>query len=104
MRHKFRVTIDPKGAFEVPLDVRAIYGHARPAVKMTTWGKTYRTRIMVYGGKYYLGLWKAVRDAHGLRGGETFDVTIEPDSGPRTVTPPKELAAALKRNPTARAG
>ncbi len=60
--------------------------------------------VMVYGGKYCLGLWKAVREQHKLRGGETLQVTLAPDSAPRTVTPPKQLAAAMKKNPLARVG
>jgi uncharacterized protein YdeI (YjbR/CyaY-like superfamily) len=59
---------------------------------------------MVYGKKSYLGLWKALREKRQLRGGETVQVTLEPDKAPRTVTPPKELAAALKKNAAARAG
>jgi hypothetical protein len=71
---------------------------------MTVCGQTFRTRVCVYGGKYYLGLWKAVLEEQKLRGGETLEVTLEPDTAPRTVRPPKELAAAMKKNAAARAG
>jgi hypothetical protein len=104
MKQTFSVTLRDDGAFELPIDVRAIYGEARPAVKLTVFGETFRTRVMVYGGKSYLGLWKAVLERQKLRGGETLEVTLEPDGRPRTVTPPKELAAALKKNAAARAG
>jgi hypothetical protein len=104
MKQTFSVTLRPDGSFELPIDVRALYGEARPAVKMTILGETHRTRVMVYGGKYLLGLWKRVVEQHGLRGGERLEVTLEPDTAPRTVTPPKELAAALKKNAKARAG
>jgi hypothetical protein len=104
MKRTFTVKLQKDGAFVVPLDVRAVYGAARPAVKMTLLGQTFRTRVMVYGGKPYLGLWKKVLEEHGLRGGESLEVTLEPDQAPRMVTPPKELAAALKKNATARAG
>jgi Bacteriocin-protection, YdeI or OmpD-Associated/Domain of unknown function (DUF1905) len=103
MKHTFSVTLSD-GAFEVPLDVRAIFGEARPAVKMTFCGETYRTRVAVYGGKYICGIWKAELEKHGLRDGKKLEVTLEPDTEPRKVEPPKELAAVLKKNAAARAG
>lgn len=104
MKQTFSAALGRNGAFELPIDVRAIYGEARPAVKMTLLGRTFRTRVAVYGGKYYLGVWKAVREEHGLREGQQVEVSIEPDRTPRTVQPPAELAAALKKNAAARAG
>jgi hypothetical protein len=104
MKQTFQVTLQKDASFELPIDVRALYGEARPAVKMTIFGQTFRTRVMVYGKKSYLGLWKAVREKHKLRGGEIVEVTLEPDKKPRTVAPPRELAAVLKKNAAARAG
>jgi hypothetical protein len=104
MKRTFTAVLGENGVFELPFDVRAAYGAARPAVKMTLFGETFRTRVMVYGGKSVLGVWKAVRAAHGLDEGQTIEVTVEPDTAPRTVEPPAELAAALKRNPAARTG
>jgi hypothetical protein len=104
MRQTFLVKLRDDASFEVPIDVRAIYGEARPAVKMTVLGETFRARVAVYGGKYYLGLWKAVREQHRLREGQTLEVTLQPDTAPRSVVPPPELAAALKKNAAARTG
>jgi hypothetical protein len=104
MGQTFSVTLRKDGSFELPIDVKAVYGEARPAVKMTIFGRTYRTRVMVYGGKPYLALWKAVREEEKLAGGEKVKVTLEADTKKRTVTPPKELLAALKKNAQARAG
>ena len=104
MKKTFTVTLNEEAHFEVPFDVRALYGEARPAVKMTVLGQTFRTRVMVYGGKPMLGLWKAVRDEHELGAGQELKVTLEPDREPRTIDPPKELAAAMKKNAAARAG
>jgi hypothetical protein len=104
MKKTFTATLNEDASFEVPFDVRALYGEARPAVKMTILGETFRTRVMVYGGKYLLGLWKAVREEHALVAGQKLKVSIEPDRTPRTVAPPKELAAAMKKSPAARAG
>ena len=104
MKQTFSAKLRDNGTIEVPLDVRAIYGEARPAVKMTIGGETFQNRIAVYGGKSILGIWKAVRERMGLKDGQTIQVTLEADTAPRTVTPPKELAAVLKKNATARAG
>jgi Bacteriocin-protection, YdeI or OmpD-Associated/Domain of unknown function (DUF1905) len=104
MKQTFSVTLRDNGTFELPIDVKKLYGEARPAVKMTVFGQTFRTRVMVYGGKSVLGLWKALREEQGARDGDELEVTLEPDKAPRTVAPPKELAAALKKNAAARAG
>jgi hypothetical protein len=103
-KQSFSVALRDDGSFEIPIDVRAVYGQARPAVKMTFCGETYPTRVMVYGGKYTLGIWKAVLAKHGLQGGQTLDVTLEPDTENRTIEPPDELAAVLKKNAAARTG
>jgi hypothetical protein len=103
-KHSFSAMLGDDGTFEVPLDVRALFGEARPAVQLTLLGKTYPTRIMVYGGKYILGIWKAVLASENLSAGDRLKITIEADTTPRVVKPPAELAAALKKNATARAG
>jgi len=104
MQQTFSVELREDASFELPIDVRAVYGEARPAVKMTVLGETFRTRVMVYGGRYMLGLWKAVREKHGLRRGQKLEVTLEADRAPRSVAPPPALAGALKKNAAARAG
>lgn len=104
MKHTFKAKLRDGGTFEVPLDVRAIFGEARPAVKMTFCGETFSTRVAVYGGKYIMGIWKAVRERLELVDGQTIEVTLEADAAPRIVEPPKELATALKKNADARAG
>lgn len=103
-KRTFSVELRDDGSFELPIDVRAVYGEARPVVKMTILGETFRTRVMVYGGKSMLALWKAVREQHHLRGGERLEVTIDRDTTSRVVAPPRELAAALKKDARARAG
>jgi len=103
-KQTFMVTLRDDGAFEIPFDVKAFYGETRPAVKMTMCGETHPTRVMVYGGKPMLGIWKAVLAKHGLRGGQQLEITLEPDAGERKIEPPKELAAKLKKNAAARAG
>jgi hypothetical protein len=103
-KHTFTAMLTDDGGFEIPFDVRATYGQARAPVKMTICGETYPTRVMVYDGKYMLGIWKAVLAKHALRGGQPIEVTLAPDNEERTIEPPAELAAALKQNAAARTG
>ncbi|HEY1958102.1 MAG TPA: YdeI/OmpD-associated family protein [Polyangiaceae bacterium] len=88
---------------EVPGDVRAVFGKARPPVRATLGKYTFRTTLAVYGGKSYVGVRKSHREAGKLAPGQSVRVVIELDDAPRTVTPPKDLAAAMKRDAKARA-
>jgi len=103
MKHTFTAVLK-KNAIEVPFDVKAEFGEARPPVKMTFCGETHKNRVSVYGGKYILGIWKAVLAKHGLRDGSKIKVTLEHDTAPRTIKPPRELATAMAKNAKARAG
>jgi len=103
MKHTFTAVIKD-GAIEVPFDVKATFGEARAPVQMTFCGETHKNRVAVYGGKYILGIWKAVLEKHDLRDGSSLEVTLEHDTAPRTIAPPKELAAALAKNAKARTG
>jgi hypothetical protein len=103
MKHTFTATLR-EGAIEVPLDVKTIFGEARPPVKMTFCGETHKNRIAVYGGKYLLGIWKQVLEQHSLTDGNQLEVTIEPDDEPRAIVMPPELQLALANNAKATAG
>jgi Bacteriocin-protection, YdeI or OmpD-Associated/Domain of unknown function (DUF1905) len=103
VKHTFTAVIKD-GAIEVPFDVKTTFGEARAPVQMTFCGETHQNRVAVYGGKYILGIWKAVLEKHDLRDGASLEVTLEHDTAPRTIEPPKELAAALAKNAKAKAG
>jgi len=82
----FRAKLGAKGHslfFEVPLDVRKEFGKARPPVKVTINGYTYRSTVSVYGGKYYLPVRQERRDEAGLKGGQIIDVKIALDTADR---------------------
>jgi len=103
VKHTFTAVIKD-GAVEVPFDVKATFGEARAPVQMTFCGETHQNRVAVYDGKYILGIWKAVLEKHDLQDGKSIEVTLEHDTAPRTIEPPKELAAALAKNAKAKAG
>jgi len=90
--------------FEVPLDVRAHFGRARPPVLVTLRGHTYRSTPAVYGGRWYLVVSRANREAAGVEAGDEVEVTLTLDEAPREVEVPDDLAAALAAASDAAAG
>jgi antitoxin component of MazEF toxin-antitoxin module len=80
---------------EVPLDVPAVFGRARPPVRGTINGAPLRSTIAKYGEDYFLVINRKVREAAGVAAGETVELELELDTKPRTVRVPKDLAAAL---------
>jgi hypothetical protein len=88
---------------QVPVDLREIFGRARPPLKVTIGGHTWRTTPGVYDGVAYIGLNKDVRAAAGVDAGDRVRVSMELDAEPRTVTVPADLRTALETDPEANA-
>jgi bifunctional DNA-binding transcriptional regulator/antitoxin component of YhaV-PrlF toxin-antitoxin module len=100
MTHRFATTLQPSGTSggflaEIPLDVPVLFGGKRVPVRGTVNGTPFRTTIAVYGGRYYLGFRKEIRDAAGISAGDELAIELERDDEPRTVELPADLAAAL---------
>jgi hypothetical protein len=87
---------------ELPFDVRASFGAARPKVKVTVNGVVLRTTVAVYGGRSYIGLREEIRRAAGVSVGDKIRFKIEADREPREVDVPPLLARALARDTGAR--
>jgi bifunctional DNA-binding transcriptional regulator/antitoxin component of YhaV-PrlF toxin-antitoxin module len=87
---------------EVPFDVKERYGRARAPVRGTVDGTEFRTTVAVYGGRYYLGFAKELRERAGIDIGDEVDITMDLDREPRTVEVPPALAAALEGDPRAK--
>lgn len=106
MPERFETTVQVEGRtatfFEVPLDVPAIFGRARPPVRVTVGAHTYRSTIAVYGGRYFLPLNRQNREAAGVAAGERITVELEADTEERTVDVPDELRTALDGDDEAR--
>jgi hypothetical protein len=104
--HRFETVLQAEDAgvfFEVPLDVPAVFGKARAPVRGTINGHPFRSTVAVYGGRSYLPVRKALREAAGVAAGDAVVIELEADEQPRTVDPPPDLAAALAADPEARA-
>jgi hypothetical protein len=92
-----------KGFVELPFDVRKEFGRARPPIRISINGHSYRSTVCVYGGKYFVPVRKSNQEAAGVAAGDVVKVTIVADSDIREVEPPPEIAAVLARNKTAKA-
>jgi hypothetical protein len=82
--------------FRVPFDLKEAFGKARPPVKVTIRGYTWRTTPGVYGGVGYVGVNREVKAATGVDAPDRVRVTMELDTEPRTVRVPPDLRAALR--------
>jgi hypothetical protein len=95
-------TVLGDGFVELPFDVRKEFGRARPPVKVSINGCTYRSTVSVYGGKYMVPVRKSRQDEAGVKQGDVCKVVIALDMEAREVEPPFDLKSALAKNPAAR--
>lgn len=102
---KFRVLLEKDEKSEatgiaIPFDVLKVFGtRARVPVRGTINGFPYRSSIFPMGGAcHYMVVNKATREGAKAKGGETISVVMERDDEPRVITPPQDLARALKAN------
>jgi len=99
-RHSFDAIIREGrggGAFvEVPLDVKSVFGSARPKVKVTFDGEPYRGSIAPMGGASLIGILKDIRTKLGKDVGDSVRVTVEADDAPRELEVPDDVRAALR--------
>lgn len=91
----------PSCFIPLPFDPKAVFGKVRAPVVATVNGYTFRTTIAAMGGPVCIGLRRSHREAAGLAGGETVQVTVALDEAPRTVTAPADLLRALQAVPGA---
>jgi hypothetical protein len=103
---RFRTTIlqgdKTATGIEIPPEIVEGLGKGRrPPVKVTIRGYTYRSTVAVMGGAYMVGVSADNRAGAGVKGGDSVEVDIEPDTEPRTVELPEDFAAALAAEPAA---
>ncbi len=101
---RFRALIERGEGREVcsihfPFDVEKTFGaRGRVPVRGTLNGAPFRSSIFQMGGQHFMVVNRKLREAAGVSGGETVPVLLERDTEPRVVTPPADLARALKAN------
>lgn len=106
MEFRARVQLDGKTAtgIEVPAAVVQSLGQGkRPAVRVTINGYTYRSTVASMGGVFKLPVSAEVRAGAGIEAGDDVTVAIEPDTQPREVAVPPELAEKLSADGALRA-
>jgi hypothetical protein len=104
---RFRTTVQQHGktatGIEVPAEVMAALGGGkRPKVTITLNGFSYPSTVGSMGGLSLIPISAQVRDRAGVAAGDEVDVDIVPDTGPRVVEVPADLATALSAEPGAR--
>ena len=90
-------------SFRIPFDLKDAFGKARPPVKVTIRGHTWRTTPGVYDGVGHVVVNRTVKTATGVDAPERVRVTVELDTEPRKVTVPRDLRSALTADPDAKA-
>ena len=88
--------------FRVPFDLEEAFGRVRPPVKVTIRSHTWRTTPGVYDGVGFIVVNRAVKAATGVDAPDRVRVRMEPDTEPRKVAIPGDLAAALAADPVAK--
>lgn len=89
----------------VPFDVQKVFGtRARVPVRGTINGCPYRSSLAPMGGRHIMAVNRGMRDGAKIKAGDLVEVVMERDTEERIITPPKDLAAALKGDAVARAG
>ena len=89
--------------FRVPFDLKEAFGRARPPVRVTIRGHTWRTTPGVYDGVGHVVVNRSVKEATGVDAPDRVRVTMELDVEPRTVEVPGDLRAALDEDTAATA-
>lgn len=104
---KFQARVIPSGnatGVEIPADVMQALGpDRRPLIAVTINGHTWRSRVALMRGQCLIGISAADRTASGITEGDVVEVEVEPDTAPRIVAEPPDLAQALNDDPAARA-
>lgn len=87
----------------VPFDLEEAFGRARPPVKVTIRGHTWRTTPGVYDGVGHIVVNRDVKVATGVDAGDRVRVAMELDTEPRSIALPTDLQAVLAADPVAAA-
>jgi hypothetical protein len=106
MRFRAIVELNGKSAtgIEVPEEVVAGLGQGqRPPVLVSIGGHSYRTTVARMHGRFLIPLSAENRSAAGVAAGDQVDVGLEPDTEPREIEAPADLAEALAQDEAARA-
>jgi Bacteriocin-protection, YdeI or OmpD-Associated/Domain of unknown function (DUF1905) len=105
--HRFRTILAPglKPPYTswtflvVPPEVAKVWGPGQKAVRGTLAGKAFRGTASRGEGVVRVPVPRALREASGVRRGDTVEVALALDTAPRPVDLPDELQAVLRSDP-----
>ncbi|HEX8285525.1 MAG TPA: YdeI/OmpD-associated family protein [Pyrinomonadaceae bacterium] len=107
---KFRALVEREEgrevcAITVPFDAEQTFGtRGRVPVRGTLGGAPFRGSLFRMGGDcHFMVVNRKLREAAGVRGGETVTVLMQRDDEPRVIEPPADFARALEGDGEARA-
>ena len=108
---RFKALLRPEGPngawtfMTIPFDVEQAFGtRARLPVKGTLNGFPFRTSIFPDGkGTHNMMVNKSMQKGAGASPGDTVDVVLSPDTAPRTVKVPADLAKAIAADKASKA-
>ena len=83
---------------KIPFDVKEVFGKGRLPVKLTVNDYTYRTTTFHMGGVYGVPLRREHRENAKVKGGDVVQVSVTPDTEPRTIEAPADLKKFLQHN------
>jgi hypothetical protein len=103
MSYKFEAIIqkvsNKDGAFiEIPFDIEKEFGAKRVKVKAKFDSIDYRGSIVSMGGRYVIGITKAIRKEIGKNDGEKIFVQIEKDEEVREIELPMDFKIELEKS------
>ena len=109
MAKRFRVVLEKHPGstatgITIPFDVQKTFGtRARVPVRGTINGFPFRSSIFPMGrdGCHMMAVNRGMREGARAQAGDLVSITMERDDEPRVVTPPADLARALKANKAA---
>ena len=82
--------------FRLPFDLKEAFGRARPPVKVTIRGHTWRTTPGGYDGVGHVVVNREVKAATGVDAPERVRVSMDLDTEPRTVRVREDFRNALR--------
>jgi Bacteriocin-protection, YdeI or OmpD-Associated/Domain of unknown function (DUF1905) len=105
MRFRAELVLAGKTATGVtvpPEVVEALGAGRQPPVQVTIGAHTYRSTVFARGSEFKLPVSAENRTLAGVEAGETVEVELRLDTGPRALEAPPDLDAALAPYPDAR--
>jgi hypothetical protein len=105
----FSAVLEPSGrgtttSITIPFDAEAVFGaRGRVAVCGTVNGHPFRSSVFRMGGRTFMVVNREMRAGAKAEAGQTISVVMGRDTQPRTITPPADLARAIKADEAARA-